>query len=173
MNGHQLLFLYQSWLHLLLNDRSASIGLSVMGLLETWFHLAAAKNIVTVAGLALFLLPLLRWRLYRDLTYRLLYLASTLIWMVIFNHKAESPTYIIVMAGIGIWYFSRERDRGDRVLLILSFLLICMSVSDLVPAAIRNGFIRPYGIKAVMAIVIWGKIVYEQLTLPSSMAVRH
>jgi hypothetical protein len=173
VNGHQLLFLYQSWLHLLLNDRSASIGLSVMGLLETWFHLATVKNIVTVAGLALFLLPLLRWRLYRDLTYRLLYLASTLIWMVIFNHKAESPTYIIVMAGIGIWYFSRERDRGDRVLLILSFLLICMSVSDLVPSAIRNGFIRPFGIKAVMAIVIWGKIVYEQLTLPSSMAVRH
>ncbi|HXB35377.1 MAG TPA: glycosyltransferase family 87 protein [Puia sp.] len=173
VNGHQLLFLYQSWLHLLLNDRSASIGLSVMGLLETWFQMAAVKNIVTIAGVAVFLVPLLRWRLYRDLTYRLLYLASTLIWMVIFNHKAESPTYIIVMAGIGIWYFSRERDRGDRVLLILSFLLICMSVSDLVPSAIRNGFIRPYGIKAVMAIVIWGKIVYEQLTLPNSMAVRH
>jgi hypothetical protein len=52
----------------------------------------------------------------------------------------------------------------NRVLLILSFLLISMSVSDLVPAAVRNGFIRPYGIKAVMAIVIWCKIVYEQLT---------
>jgi hypothetical protein len=173
VSGHQLVFLYQSWLHLLLNDRSASIGLSVMGLLETWFHLAAAKNIVTVAGVLLFLAPLLRWRLYPNQTYRLLYLASTLIWMVIFNHKAESPTYIIVMAGIGIWYFSRQRDRGDFILLIASFLLICMSVSDLVPAEIRNGFIRPYGIKAVMAIVIWGKIVYEQLTLPNTMAVRH
>jgi hypothetical protein len=171
VSGHQLLFLYQSWLHLLLNDRSASIGLSVMGLLESWFHLASAKNIVTVGGLVLFLLPLFRWRLYRDLTFRLLYLASTLIWMVIFNHKAESPTFIIVMAGIGIWYFSRERDRLDRVLLILSFLMICMSVSDLVPAGIRNGFIRPYGIKAVMAIVIWGKIVYEQLTMPNQIAV--
>jgi hypothetical protein len=147
--------------------------LSVMGLLETWLHFASAKNIVTIAGMVLFLVPLLRWRLYRDLTYRLLYLASTLIWMVIFNHKAESPTYIIVMAGIGIWYFSRERSRADLVLLILSFLLICMSVSDLVPAGIRNDFIRPYGIKAVMAIAIWGKIVYEQLTLPNSMAVRH
>jgi hypothetical protein len=171
VSGHQLLFLYQSWLHLLLNDRSASIGLSVMGLLESWFHLAAAKNIVTVTGLVLFLLPLLRWRLYRDLSFRLLYLASTLIWMVIFNHKAESPTFIIVMAGIGIWYFSRERDLLDFVLLVLSFLLICMSVSDLVPAGIRNGFIRPYGIKAVMAIVIWGKIVYEQLTMPNQIAV--
>jgi hypothetical protein len=167
VSGHQLVILYQSWLHLLLNDRSASIGLSVMGLMESWFHLAAVKNIVTAAGVALFLLPLVRWRLYGDLHYRLLYLASALIWMVIFNHKAESPTFIIVMAGIGIWYFAGARDGLDKLLLILSFLLISMSVSDLVPPGIRNGFIRPYGIKAVMAIVIWVKIVYEQLTLPN------
>ena len=35
VSGPQLLFLYKSWLHLLVNDRSASIGLSVMGLLES------------------------------------------------------------------------------------------------------------------------------------------
>jgi hypothetical protein len=164
VNGHQLVFLYRSWLHLLLNDRSASIGLSVMGLLESWWHLTSAKNVVTVAGILIFLLPLVRWRLYGDLQYRLLYLASTLVWMVIFNHKAESPTFIIAMAGIGIWYFSQNPVPVNRVLLILSFLLISMSVSDLVPAPVRNDFIRPYGIKAVMAIVIWCKIVYEQLT---------
>jgi hypothetical protein len=167
VSGHQLLFLYQSWMHLLLNDRSASIGLSVMGLMEKWFGLASVKNLVTAGGILLFLAPLLRWRLYPDRGFRLLYLASGLIWMVIFNHKAESPTYIIVMAGIGIWYFLQERGPRDWWLLALSFLLITMSVSDLVPAGIRNGFIRPYGIKAVMAIVIWGKIVYEQMKWPS------
>ena len=170
VDGHQLLFLYRSWLHLLLNDRSASIGLSVMGILQSWFNLETAKNFVTAGGVLLFLLPLLRWRLYADGTYRLLYLASTLIWMVIFNHKAESPTYIIAMAGIGIWYFARQRDRWDGLLLILSFLLITMSVSDLVPASVRNGFVRPFQIKAVMAIVIWFRIVYEQLTMPADFA---
>ena len=48
---------------------------------------------------------------------------------------------------------------------ILAFLLISMSVSDLVPAPVRNGFIRPYGIKAVMGIVVWFRLVYEQVTL--------
>ena len=171
VTGHQLIFLYRSWLHLLLNDRSASIGLSVMGILQSWFNAEKAKNFVTIGGVILFLLPLLRWRLYTDLTYRLLYLSSTLIWMVIFNHKAESPTYIIVMAGIGIWYFARERGRVDTVLLILSFLLITMSVSDLVPASVRNGFVRPYGIKAVMAIVIWFTIVVEQVTMKAKYAI--
>jgi hypothetical protein len=87
--------------------------------------------------------------------------------MVIFNHKAESPTYIIVMSGIGIWYWSQQPTPLNRILLILSFLLITMSVSDLVPGPVRNGFIRPYGIKAVMAIVVWCRIVYEQLFQPN------
>jgi len=164
VDSHQLAVLYRSWLHLLVNDRSASTGLSVMGILVSWWHLDAAKNIVTGAGIVLFLLPLVYVRYYRDLHFRLLYLANMLIWMVIFNHKAESPTFVIVMAGIGIWYFSQQPDKLDKVLVILSFLLITMSVSDLVPAAIRNGFIRPYGIKAVMAIVIWCRILYEQMT---------
>lgn len=165
VSGSQLLFLYKSWLHLLVNDRSASIGLSVMGLLETWFKVNISKNLVALVGLLLFLVPLMYVRRYNDFTFRLLYLASTLIWMVIFNHKAESPTYIIVMSGIGIWYFCQAPDPVNRILLILAFLLISMSISDLVPAPIRNGFIRPYGIKAVMGIVIWCKILYQQLTL--------
>lgn len=160
----QLMFLYNSWWHLLVDDRSASTGVSVMGIMVSWFHLPGAKNMVTLAGIGLFLLPLIHIRRYKELSFRFLYLASMLIWMVIFNHKAESPTYIIVMSGIGIWYWSQPTVTvADRVLLIGSFLLITMSVSDLVPAPVRNGFIRPYGIKAVMAIVVWVWIVYRQL----------
>lgn len=164
VSGPQLLFLYKSWWHLLIDDRSASTGVSVMGIMVSWFHLPGAKNWVSLAGIGLFLLPLIHIKKYRDLNFRFLYLASMLIWMVIFNHKAESPTYIIVMSGIGIWYWSQQQPNAtDRILLILSFLLITMSVSDLVPAPVRNGFIRPYGIKAVMAIVVWVRIVYQQL----------
>ena len=172
VSGPQLQLLYKSWWHLLIDDRSASTGVSVMGIMVSWFHLPGAKNIVTLLGVGLFLLPLIHIRRYKDLSFRFLYLASVLIWMVIFNHKAESPTYIIVMAGIGIWYWSQRPDPLHRTLLILSFLLITMSVSDLVPAPVRNGFIRPYGIKAVMAIVVWLRIVYEQLFLSPKMKAR-
>lgn len=165
VSGPHLLFLYKSWLHLLLNDRSASTGVSVIGILDTWFGMSVSKNGVTLAGLVLLLLPLIHIRQYKELTFRLLYLASVLIWMVIFNHKAESPTYIIAISGIAIWYFSQRASALNTSLLIASFLLITMSVSDLVPAAVRNGFIRPFGIKAVMAVVVWGRIVYEQMTL--------
>jgi hypothetical protein len=163
VSGSQLLFLYKSWWSLLIGDRSASTGVSVMGIMVSWFHWPGAKNIVNIGGVLLFLIPLIYLRRYKDLYFRLLYLASILIWMVIFNHKAESPTFIIVMSGIGIWYWSQPSTPFNRTLLILSFLGITMSVSDLVPAPVRNELIRPYGIKAVMAIVVWIRIVYEQL----------
>jgi hypothetical protein len=162
---HQLIFLYQSWLNLLLNDHSASVGLSVMGLMESWLHLDVSKNGVALAGLVLFLLPLIHIRRYKDYAFRLLYLSSVLLWIIIFNHKAESPTFVIATAGIGIWYFFQKPTRLNLVLLILSFSLISMSVSDLVPSYIRSEFVKPYGIKAVMPVVIWCKILYGQILL--------
>lgn len=165
INAHQLSFLYTSWFHLLVNDHDASMGYSVMGLMQTWFHLDASKNSVALTGLLLFALPLIHIRQYKDYYFRLLYLASVLIWIVIFNHKAESPTFIIAISGIGIWYFSQTRSTINTILIILAFCLITLSVSDLVPSHIRHEFVAAYGIKAVMPIVIWCKILYEQLTL--------
>jgi len=165
VNAHQLGFLYHSWLNLLLNDRSASIGVSLMGILESWFNLTQYKNGVTLVGLVLFLLPLVHVSRYKEYSFRLLYLASVLIWMVIFNHKAESPTFVIVTGGIGIWYFSQRPTPLNRLWLILSFFLISMSVSDLVPSVVRNEFVRPYSIKAVMGIVVWFTLLYEQMLL--------
>lgn len=162
---HQLVFLYKSWLNLLLNDHSASIGLSVMGLMHSWLHLDMPKNMVALAGLLLFILPLIHIRQYKDYYFRLLFLASVLIWVVIFNHKAESPTFIIALSGVCIWYFSQTRSTVNLVLLILAFLLVTMSVSDLVPSHVKHEIVEPYGIKAIMPVIIWCKILYEQLTL--------
>jgi hypothetical protein len=162
---HQLVFLYKSWLNLLLNDHSASIGLSVMGLMHSWLHLDMSKNMVALAGLLLFILPLIHIRQYKDYYFRLLFLASVLIWVVIFNHKAESPTFIIALSGVCIWYFSQTRSTVNLILLIMAFLLVTMSVSDLVPSHVKHEIVEPYGIKAIMPVIIWCKILYEQLTL--------
>jgi hypothetical protein len=36
-------------------------------MLESWFHLTIRKNIVALAGMVLFLLPLIHVRRYRDI----------------------------------------------------------------------------------------------------------
>jgi len=73
VSGPQLLSLYNSWWHLLIDDRSASTGVSVMGIMVSWFHLPGAKNWVTLAGIGLFLIPLIQVRRYKELSFRFLY----------------------------------------------------------------------------------------------------
>jgi len=84
-----------------------------------------------------------------------------LIWIVIFNHKAESPTYIIALSGVAIWYFSKEKNVVNLALLFLAFFLTSLAVTDIFPKVLREKIIIPYMVKAVPCIIIWLKITYD------------
>ena len=146
---------YHNWADLLKADASAAVGMSVAGWLHTWFGLSDVKTYVTLAGLALFALPFLRIGLYRNEVYKLLMVAFVLMWMVIFNHKAESPTYIIAVAGVGLWYYTQPKATWRVVLLWLLLLFTSVSSTDLFPPYVRTHFIYPYTIKAVPCILVW------------------
>lgn len=154
---------YENWAVLLESDYASSLGLSVMGWLHTWFGLQPPHAVVIGAGTGLLLLPLLRTGRYLEVAFRRAYLASILIWVVIFNHRAESPTFVIAMAGVGIWYFSKAATRLDTVLVVLTFVFTTLSPTDVFPATWRNEFVVPYVLKAVGCILIWGKITGELL----------
>ena len=174
VDWNQLSFLYQSWLRMLQDDHSASYGFSVMGWLYTWFGISANKIVVLGTGVLLFCLPLLRFRLYTDFKFRILTLCSTLIWVIIFNHKAESATFVIAMSGIAIWFFAQEKmSVENQVLLVLALVFTSLSPTDLFPKFIRKGILEPYVVKAVPCILIWAKIIWEMLfSKPSPKEVR-
>jgi hypothetical protein len=161
---HTLVWQYHNWFNLMIADASAAYGLSVTGWLYTWFGLTNVKGLVTITGVLLFLLPFIRLRLYRDEVFRLLILASMLIWVIIFNHKAESPTYIIAVAGVGIWYFAMPRAAWRTALLLLVLLFTCLSTTDIFPLPVRTAFIYPYDIKAFPCILVWC-VVFAELML--------
>jgi hypothetical protein len=157
----ELVHLYQSWWRLLSMDYADSSGLSVMGWLQSWFRFNPPKTIVTLAGMALFCWPLTLTGRYRDFNFRLLLLCSVLIWVVIFNHKAESSTYVIAVCGVALWYFSRTRGGLDLALVSLVFIFTCLSPTDVFPSSLSATLFVPYSIKAVPCIVVWGKVIYE------------
>ncbi|TLU98907.1 glycosyltransferase family 87 protein [Dyadobacter luticola] len=163
VDWEQFVFLYKSWGNLLSNDHSISDGLSVIGWLKTWFGWQVNKTYVSVAGVILFCLPLLRIKEYQNFTFRALMLASVLIWVVIFNHRAESPTFIIAAAGVAMWYYSQYPTRGNYILLVLAFIFTTLSPTDLFPKFIRQGWLVPYTIKAVPCILVWGKLTFDLL----------
>jgi hypothetical protein len=135
----------------------------VIGWLKIWFSLNVNKTVVNLAGMALFCLPLLRIKQYGNFVFRALMLASVLIWVVIFNHRAESPTFIIAIAGVAVWYYLQAPGKLNYVLLVLAFVFTTLSPTDLFPKFIRDNYFWPYVVKVVPCILIWGKIIYDLL----------
>jgi hypothetical protein len=158
----QLFYLYQSWIDILQYDHSISWGLSLAGWLHTWITFSA-KNIVLAAGIVMFCLPFLKYRYFSNLQFRLLFLSSILIWMIIFNHKAESPTYVIAITGVATWFASRKIKTGNVVLLILALLFTELSPTDLFPEYLREHFVLPYNLKVLPCVLIWLKITFDLL----------
>ena len=156
----QLIFQYQSWLHLLQNDHSASFGLSVAGWLQTWFGVDA-KNLIVIIGVILFCLPFINYKYFNELKFKLFFLSSILIWIIIFNHKAESATFIIAVSGISIWFFSQKFKTENLIFLLLAFVFTILSPTDLFPKSVRVNFVVPYVLKAVPCILIWVKIIFD------------
>ena len=160
----QLISLYESWWKLLSMDYTGSAGISVMGWLHSWFHFDPPKNLITLAGVLIFCIPLLFMKRYDQFIFRWLFLCSILIWVIIFNHKAESATFIIAVCGVALWYFSQEKNNINLSLLILVFVFTCLSPTDLFPPIIRKNYLVPFVVKAVPCIFIWIKIIFELST---------
>lgn len=165
---HTLIWQYQNWMLMMKEDQSASYGLSVMGWLHSWFGINSGKSLVSLAGIVLFVIPFARWKLYSDHVYKMLILAFMLIWVIIFNHKAESPTYVIAIAGAGIWYFALPRKTWRSVLLAVIFIFTSLSPTDLFPPYLRQHFFVPYTIKAIPCIVLWCIMWVEIMTMQKS-----
>ncbi|QNP53383.1 glycosyltransferase family 87 protein [Hymenobacter qilianensis] len=161
----ELLAQYQSWVVMLKADHSASFGLSVMGWLETWFGFLPPKTAVVLVGAALFCLPLLRFQQYQHAAFRTGMLAAVLLWVVVFNHKAESPTFVIAVAGVGLWWSLQPSRRWpDLVLLCSVVLFTVLSPTDLFPRFLRKAYVVPYVLKAVPCIFVWARLTVELLT---------
>jgi hypothetical protein len=165
VDARQLLLLYQSWLHLLDKDLSVAYGLSVMGWLKIWFNLDPPKTWVQALGAGIFLVPFIRFRQYGDYQFRLLVLTSLLLWVVIFNHKAESPSFIIAMTGVALWFFTQRFKTENLVLFTLAFVFTMVASSDLFPRYIRNVYLKPYVVKVVPCILVWLKVSYDLIFL--------
>jgi hypothetical protein len=82
-------------------------------------------------------------------------------WMIAFNHLTESPTFVIAMAGIALWYFGQASTPIHRALLWAALLLVSVTYSDLTPPGIRNRYLHPYDVKVLPVAVIWAVAVAE------------
>lgn len=163
---------YSDWFQSIVekNNENQVLGnmqdISLMGFVRRVLGDASISNLVFLAGgLPLFALPYIRIKQYKHYAFQLMILASTLLFLVLFSSSSESPTYIIAVVGVLIWFFL-QKERTPLIIGLLVFVIIftCFSTSDLFPKFVKENYIIKYSLKAVPCIVIWLRVTYELLT---------
>jgi hypothetical protein len=164
---------YQQWIERLVEkDKLNAAGyafaghqdISVMGMIRRITANGSFSNLfVLVPAAVLILLPLLRFKQYAAKWFRLSYLAIMLITVVIFSSGAESTTYVIAVAGAGIWFVLhyKEHRKSSIALLVFLFVFTILSPTDLVPRFIKDNYIRAYALKALPCLLIWFWLVAD------------
>jgi hypothetical protein len=166
---------YKDWYQSLVEKNEQNINInapslmqdvSVMGMIGRIFKINELNNLLVLAPAALLhALPFLRFKQYKYPAFRTTILSLVLVGVVIFSSSAESPTFVIAVTGIAIWYIIQGDMKPSLKNTLLAFvmLLTCLSATDLFPAYIRNHYIRPYSLKALPCFVVWCVMAYQLL----------
>lgn len=156
-----LLAQYRSYGHLQELDRLRHPQMWIGGLLQQRGY---AVNGVALqgAGLAIVLAAgAVARSAWHDATVRRLLLALLLIFSNIFNHNAESPSYVIGMAALGIWWVSMPRARWRDGLLAFGVVMGSLVASDLTTKAFRAAYLVEWKGKAIVMTVVWVVLLRE------------
>jgi len=158
---------YTSWINLLENDHSQSTGLSIFAWLNAWFPGLPDKNALLIIGLILLIISFIPALINRKYAAKPIhYLAILLIWIVIFNHKAESPTFILAMCGIGLWCFGQQITVPSLLIVVASIVLVSLSPTDLFPGTWKEGWVKTGVWKAFPCVLVWALISFHLLSIP-------
>ena len=124
---------YRSWATILFSDeRDLTFARSIMVVIRDWTGTEGPNWVFQFVATMILVTPLaLRPGAWRDPAFRKHFLASLLIYVVIFNHQAENSSYVIAAVGLAIWYLTSEKT-WTRVLL----LLLCLVGLEAIPYTI-------------------------------------
>ncbi len=139
---------------------------SLLGLVRKISHISTYSDLwLIIPGILAFCAPYLRISQYKNSAFRYAFLASVLMFVVLFSTGSESSTYIIAFIGVAIWYVAVpwKRSRWDIALMVFAFILTSLSPSDLFPRFIRKTYVQPYALKALPVVLIWFKLIYEMM----------
>lgn len=144
----------------------ADLYAGLMGQFRVWWGVTWPHWPTQLAGLIVLLLPLaVRWRRLAERQFQLLFLASILVFCVLFNHQAESPSFVIAMIGMSLWFAVSERASWRTALVVVAFAVVNLGSTDLMPRALYREYYVPYLLKTVPLIPLWLVMQAELLGL--------
>ncbi|MEO6528490.1 MAG: glycosyltransferase family 87 protein, partial [Gemmatimonadaceae bacterium] len=154
MAPDQLVAQYRSWQGIESAD-AAQRWFSVMELVHRATDATWPNWPIQLAGTIALLAPLaLRRDRWDEQRFRVLYLCSLLLYVVLFNHQAERASYLIAFTGAAIW-FAAEPVAPWRTALFGVVMLAIPIASTLLPGAwLRTPTMTTYRL-ALPCLAIW------------------
>jgi hypothetical protein len=140
-----------------------------MRILSDWFGLAAPNWTIQLAGTLLLLAPLAARRSYLDsASFRLRFLCSLLVFLVIFNHQAESASFVIATTGVAIWYATTPRAWWRATLLSLTLLGVSVPRLFFFPYHTYHDLVQAHALDAFPCLLVWLAMQIDLWTWPRS-----
>jgi hypothetical protein len=156
---------YKSWFRIESRDAiplarygtgGADLYAGLMGQFRVWWGVRWPNWPAQMAGVVILMVPLaLRRRWWDRRQFRVLFLASMLVFCVLFNHQAESPSYSIAIIGASIWYAVSERTWWRTALISACIVIVNVASTDLMPRTWYREWYVPYLVKTIPLIPLW------------------
>lgn len=147
---------YRSWRAIEASDALLRL-FSAMELVHRWSGVDWANWPIQMVGTGILLAPLaLRRERWTDHRFRLRYLCSLLLYVVLFNHMAERASFVIAFTGMAIWFASEPRTAWRTAMFGVAFVTIPLMATVLpVPAFLKSETGTLYRL-ALPTLMIWG-----------------
>jgi hypothetical protein len=153
--------IYREWLSILQRD-STWQGQSVMRLLSVVLGSNVPTWPIEAAGTLLLLAPLIAQRTrWSDAAFRLRWLCSLLVFFVVFNHQAESASFVVSSTGLAIWYATSDRAPWRTALVGLMLVVESLPHLFFIPAEVYNHVIYPNALDIIPCLLLWLVIQVE------------
>jgi len=98
-----------------------------------------------------------------DLTFQLRILAFVSIYLMLASTGTESPTLLMAMPGLGIWFVLSDQKKWQWGLLMMTLLISSFSPTDVFPKFLREAYINRYGLMILPLLGVWLALAYDLL----------
>ena len=141
------------------------VDVTIQGLVKRVFYLPNLNKLYfIIPGMILFAMQYLQYKYFNNLVYRLYILCSVLLFIIIFNTGSESPTYIIGVVAICLWYVLQEKTKWINIIFITAIFFSSFSYSDIFTPWLRNHIMIPYALKVVGCFIVWVTLLVQIFT---------
>jgi hypothetical protein len=141
------------------------VDITLQGMVKRVFNLPSLnKWLFIVPGLLVFGAQYLFYKHFSNPIYRLYILCSVLLFIIVFNTGTESPTYIIGVPAICLWYVLQEKTKWINMIFIVSIFFSSFSYSDIFTPWLRTQVMMPYALKVLGCFIVWVVIAVQIFT---------